>query len=220
MDEAGGASTLGELLKVYNGLRARCLLCGAVSRGSGLCAGCHGDLARPAGIGCGLELSFITACFAAFEYTYPLDRIIRDSKFSRDLAALASCAVMLTSEVSPYLPEVDLVVPVPLSRWRYIARGYNQAREIARPLAAARGFRLDRGEVRRRRHRAPQSRLPAAERAANVSGVFVCRRRYAGERILIVDDVITTGATIVELARTLKAAGAGPVYAAALAVVL
>ena len=99
--------------------------------------------------------------------------------------------------------QVDHVVPVPLSAQRIRSRGYNQAVEIARHLG-----KVDIGLCERTREAPPQMELPYAERQRNVRGAFRCTRALIGARVAVVDDVMTTGATLDEMARTLKAAGA------------
>jgi predicted amidophosphoribosyltransferase len=94
---------------------------------------------------------------------------------------------------------------VPLSAERLRARGYNHAAEIARHLRAA---RLELGLCERARDTPPQMELPYDERRRNVRGAFRCTRALAGESVAVVDDVMTTGATLDEVARVLKAAGA------------
>src|SRR5205823_3972539 len=100
---------------------------------------------------------------------------------------------------------VDHVVPVPLSAERLRQRGFNQAVEIARHL---RKDRLELSLCERTRDAPPQMELPYDQRQRNVRGAFRCARNLAGKRIAVVDDVMTTGATLDEMARTLKAAGA------------
>jgi len=222
MDDAYELSTLCELAKLYNVESiARpgppCFLCNARGLFFGICNGCFGDLPWRRQSGNSFDFPFIQTTLVAFDYAYPLDRIIRRAKFSSDMAALKLCGTLLSSRVSNHLPELDLIVPVPLSTRRYISRSYNQAVEIARPLSIAKGIPLGRDVVRRCLHRPAQSTLPAAARAGNVRGAFWCTEVVEGTRILIVDDVITTGATVVELARSLSAAGAAEIHLAAFA---
>ncbi|MGR8920144.1 MAG: ComF family protein [Gammaproteobacteria bacterium] len=216
MDEAKRPSTLSQLSKVYNALKAGrgCLLCGARCGEAGLCRGCVDDLApagrlrRPA---------FVGAVVAARAYRYPLDRLVQQAKFEHDLAAVHACSALFASEVSDHLQRCDLVVPVPLSRRRYLARGFNLAAEMALALGRRIEVAVDTSCLVRRRHGVPQSGLPAADRRANVAGAFRATRALAGTRVLVVDDVVTTGATVSSAAAALRSAGALCVDVAALA---
>jgi ComF family protein len=104
--------------------------------------------------------------------------------------------------------EIDHVIPVPLSAPRLRERGYNHAAEIARHLVPR---KLDLSLCERSRDTPPQMELPLAERRRNVRGAFRCTRALAGASVAVVDDVMTTGATLDEVARALKAAGAARV---------
>ncbi len=115
------------------------------------------------------------------------------------------------------LASCDLLLPVPLTVGRRRERGYNQAERIARKAAAPLGAKVSSGAVRRRGGLRSQTKLGRSGRRANVSGVFRVKHPsvIAGRKILVVDDVITTGATAGELARVLLAAGAVRVAVAA-----
>ena len=114
-------------------------------------------------------------------------------------------------------------MPIPLSRRRFRARGFNQAEFLARPIADFLELPLDTTTFTRIRHTKPQTETEsAAERRENLRGCFAVldtgnSRAVRGKNILLVDDVTTTGTTFLEAARTLKAAGAGTVYALAAA---
>ncbi|MCD9032453.1 ComF family protein [Luteimonas sp. Y-2-2-4F] len=146
---------------------------------------------------------------AAFRYGFPLDRLLPRFKFHRDLACgrllarwmLAACA----DAARP-----GALVPLPLHPARLRERGYDQALELARPLARGLGLPLRTDLLQRVRATAPQSRLDAAARRRNVRGAF---RGAAGapRHVALVDDVMTTGATLAEAARALKRAGAARV---------
>ncbi len=116
-------------------------------------------------------------------------------------------------------PEEDVhaLVPVPLHRRRLIERGFNQAFEIARPLAAATGKPLLVRGIHRQVNTQPQSLLAAHERSGNLRSAFRIRGNLKGMTVVIVDDVITTGATVNALAAALREAGASEVHAWALA---
>lgn len=197
-----------------------CFLCRG-SAGDLLCADCDADLPRldgplcprcalvsPAGAVCGRCLStspHYDATCAALAYDFPADALVHALKFRGELALAPLLASLLASRIDH---RVDHVVPVPLSTRRLRERGYNQSVEIARHL---RGSLLDLTLCERTRDVRPQIELPYDERQRNVRGVFRCTRSLVGARIAVVDDVMTTGATLNEIARTLKAAGAAQV---------
>ena len=111
--------------------------------------------------------------------------------------------------------ELDAIVPVPLHWRRFQYRSFNQAVALAQPLAREFGLPIVRHALRRRRHTRPQVELGPKERVENIKDAFRVRRaeRIAGKRLLLVDDVYTTGATINECARVLAEAGAASVVA-------
>ena len=118
---------------------------------------------------------------------------------------------------------IDVVVPVPLSRWRLLSRRFNQAAILAQELSRRTGLAVDVGLLRRRRFTRSQVGLTRDERRRNLAGAFVVpRQRRAsvhGRNVLLIDDVITTGATVEACARVLKRAGAAHVDVLALALV-
>ena len=111
------------------------------------------------------------------------------------------------------LSDIDIVMPVPLAWRRLFHRSYNQAALLAQPIAHALGVAVDYDSVRRK-YRADMGHKTAAQRAKNIRGVFtvVNPDKIRGKRILLVDDVMTSGATFMELYRVLKRAGAASVY--------
>ncbi|WP_448103260.1 ComF family protein [Luteibacter jiangsuensis] len=141
-----------------------------------------------------------------FVYAWPLDVLESRFKFSGSLAAgrvLATC--WLSSGIPPVIPE--LLVPVPLHTSRLRQRGYNQALELARPLARHLGLPVAHDVLGRARATGAQTELDAAARATNVRAAFAVKRVPAQKHVAIVDDVMTTGATLAECARVLLAAG-------------
>ena len=155
------------------------------------------------------------ATVAAFAYGAPLSQALQAFKYraALGLAGFLGGALAAAVDADPDAGAVDLIVPMPLARPRLAARGFNQALELARPLAKRRGVRIDTQLVQRIRDTAPQAALPWNERVRNIHAAFSCPNPMglAGRRIAVVDDVMTTGATLVELAKTLKAAGAAHV---------
>ena len=117
-------------------------------------------------------------------------------------------------------PQVDALVPVPLAHERERERGFNQAGLLAGYLAAASGLPVKPRWLWRRRRTRPQTELTAAERRANVARAFAASPHAAGAHVVLVDDIVTTGATAAECARTLRAAGARTVGVLAVARVL
>lgn len=147
---------------------------------------------------------------AAFEYRFPLDRLIQRFKFSGDLAAGHWLALRLLDHVREQ-PRPHVIVAPPLTATRLRERGFNQALEIAKTIGKGVGARVPLRGLRKVRDTNPQPGLGRRERKANLQGAFQCDLDLQGARVAIVDDVMTTGATADGIARTLKAAGAAAV---------
>lgn len=151
-----------------------------------------------------------------WRYAWPLDRLVVGVKFARRLAWARALGELLAAELPADC--ADVVVPVPLHPWRLAGRGFNQAQEIAAPIARHLGLSLRPELVRRVRATRPQSSLSAAERRDNPAGAFSVRAGVlSGRRVLLVDDVVTTGATAAALATAVVDAGAAEVAVAAVA---
>lgn len=211
-----------------------CALCGNLSR-TPLCADCDEAYWNEAHLRCAMcavplrdarrpgvaryrcadciaEPPPFDATFALADYRPPLDalalglkfraRLVLAHEFAHRLARLAGDAWHSAAD------QPDVIAPVPLAARRLVERGYNQAWQIARPLARALNLRADATLVRRVLHTAPQSRLDLDARRLNVGRAFQVTKPVHGLHVGIVDDVMTTGATLEALARTLKAAGA------------
>ncbi|WP_186215431.1 ComF family protein [Burkholderia gladioli] len=151
------------------------------------------------------------ATLALGDYRPPLDTLALDLKFGARLAVgrlfgerLAHAAADLPASAGC----VDLVLPVPLARRRLIERGYNQAWAIARPFARDLAVPADARRLARSVDTAPQSRLDLAARRANVEHAFALSGEVRGLHLGLVDDVMTSGATLAALAALLKQAGA------------
>jgi ComF family protein len=149
-----------------------------------------------------------------WSYHPPLDAVVRGLKFGRLDYLGRHLATALVDGLGPRLAGYDLVVPVPLHWRRRLARGYNQAERIARPLSARLGLPCVQA-LARRRATPPQSLLGREERLANLRKAFRVPRpeRVRGLRVLLVDDVATTGATLDAAATALRKAGAAAVTA-------
>jgi ComF family protein len=146
---------------------------------------------------------------AVFVYAYPLDRLIAALKYRGVLAYAGFFGDALAARVDV---RPDAVVPLPLGRLRQQQRGFNQADEIARRVARACGIPVCR--ALRRNHDAPaQASSDRRERMRNMRDAFVASPSLAGKRIAIVDDVLTTGATLAAASRAARRAGADVVAA-------
>ena len=162
---------------------------------------------------------FFSACAAALPYEEPVRGSIRRYKFSGRREYAAVYAPILAAVIRERLDgKFDAVTWVPVSAKRLRKRGYDQAELLARETAALLGapvFRM----LKKRRNNPAQSTLPADRRRANVLGAYesVKPEAFSGKRILLIDDVVTTGATLSECSRVLRTAGANDVVCAALA---
>ena len=202
-----------------------CVFCGDKSQGSTVCEDCYRDLpwithacercgtplaaALPAGVICATcqqRPPPFEITIAPLHYDFPVDAAIKALKFQRRLylaPALASLvSPMLVGRASHY----DALVPVPLYRWRHATRGFNQAQELARYFRRLTGLPIRRCVVRTRRTEM-QSGLDAATRKRNMYGAFKMIVSPGCKRVLIVDDVMTTGETCRALASALRAGG-------------
>jgi ComF family protein len=150
------------------------------------------------------------ATHTLFTYTYPIDSILQQYKYN-DMLHLANVFAKLFYQQHKITYNIDLVIPMPMHPQRLQERGFNQALEIARCLAKNLKLELNYQACQRIKLTPPQAGLPLKDRIKNVRGVFECKQSLQGLNIAIVDDVMTTGASLNELAKTLKKAGAARV---------
>jgi len=215
---------------------ALCPVCSAtlgVGRRDPLCAGCWDAIVRidpPYCAACGVpfatfaphaggsaglcgpcrtELPVWDYARAAARYEGPLRDALHALKFEKRRALARPLADLVLEQCGADLAaDVDALVPVPLGQARERERGFNQARLIAERLAASLDRHVKSGWLTRVRPTASQSDLGAEERRANVRGAFVASADVAGRHVVVVDDVLTTGATAAECCRALRQAGA------------
>lgn len=202
----------------------RCLLCSDPAPAQALCAACWQELpwlAGPCCRQCAHPLAMPGLCgrcladpphfdrvVAATRYRFPVDGLIQSCKYGGRLVTVRALAAML---VHAPPDRADVIVPMPLSPRRLRERGFNQALELARAAASAIDVPVNAGLCLKTRETTAQTRLPWKERRKNIRGAFVVPENLAGRHVIVVDDVLTTGATLNELARNLKRAGAASV---------
>lgn len=198
-----------------------CLLCGTTSRNGLFCVACEAALpyliaphcpvcAVPTAGGevCGRCLKdppnfqHTVACFA---YTFPLDKLIKALKYGEQLVLVNSLADKLAQRVET---RPDYLVPMPLHPARLRERGFNQSCELARRVAYQLNIPLLNNACQRVRDTPPQFSLSWQERDKNVRRAFACTQNLSGRSVAVVDDVMTSGASLNELALTLRNAGA------------
>lgn len=206
-------------------LPPRCVFCGLSFAGRFVCEGCHHDLpwianscercgsptavALPPGTICGrcqkrpppFEMTL-----APLHYDFPIDAAIKALKFGRKLHFAPPLAWLALQKLQPIAHRFDALIPVPLYRWRHATRGFNQADELANHLQRFSGLPI-RHCISRVRQTEPQSGLDAATRKRNMSDAFQMIAPPAAERVLIVDDVMTTGETCRAVASVLRRGG-------------
>ncbi len=203
-----------------------CLLCGAASRNGAWCGPCEAALpylstphcpvcALPTlnGATCGRCLKHapqFDRTVAVFSYAFPLDKMVQALKYNEQLMLAHRLATKLVQrvEIRP-----DYIVAMPLHPARLRERGFNQSLELARQTARNLNIPLLNHACQRVRDTPPQSALPWKERGVNMRNAFICTIDLSGKHIAVVDDVMTSGASINELASALRKARAREISA-------
>lgn len=161
--------------------------------------------------------------YSPFSYDYLIAECIRRSKYFRkefaSLIELSKFGVFLTKE-EIFVSEDFIIIPVPLSKKRFKQRGFNQAEIIAQELANKLKIKVHNSCVKRIKETEAQYKQDKIERRINLLNAFKVYDDVVGKKILVVDDIFTTGATMLELAKTLYNAGASEVRCFALSRVL
>jgi ComF family protein len=206
--------------------KQKCLLCNANIGGlqpniHAVCRACLNDLPwhpKTSCPRCGLSSSGqlcgscissppdFDATHSVFLYDFPIDAMMQRYKYGNMLSLCAFFGQLLSEKV--VLESVDLIIPMPMHPARIKERGFNQALEIAKVFGKE---KLDYSRAQRQKLTPPQASLPLKERVNNIKGAFKVEADLTGKRIAIIDDVMTTGASLNELAKTLKKAGASHV---------
>ncbi|MDP1651502.1 MAG: ComF family protein [Rhodocyclaceae bacterium] len=199
-----------------------CFVCGQSSGNRLVCAQCEAGLPyldgplcqvcalpTPDGTTCGAcqkASPHFDTTSAAFRYAFPVEHMVQGLKYRHRLPLAGWLADALALRIRS--SGVDWIMPLPLSAQHMKSRGFNQAQEIARPLARRLKLPLMPDACSRVLNSAPQASLPWKARQANIRNAFECSVDLTGKSIAVVDDVMTTGATLNEFARTLKLHGA------------
>ncbi len=207
-------------------LPGRCLLCGLPSqRAMDLCEPCEYALpwnlnacplcalpqASPVArrcVECQMNAPFPDGVCSPFLYEDDIAKLLSRAKFRAGFASLALVSELCAMQFGAQQPKPDLLIPVPLSWRRMAKRGYNQSALIARYVSKSLGIPVDLRTLKRKRHTRPQSELSRSARLKNLSGAFTVRRDLSGKSVALIDDVLTTGATVRAASNTLKKAGA------------
>jgi ComF family protein len=199
-----------------------CFLCGDAATTLPMCSACWADLPfqGPACVRCAKRLQKVGICKqcqeaskpythtqAVFSYLYPLDKLILAAKFHHNMTVLNLLghlmAQHLTIESRP-----DVLIPVPLHPKRLRHRGYNQSLELAKRIGKHTGIPVEMNACQRIINTPPQTNLSGKQRQSNLKGAFkVVRVEPHWQHLVLIDDVMTTGATVKELASVFKAAG-------------
>ena len=213
-----------------------CLIClgpmhSVAASASRVCAGCEADLPHPAPYACAQCAAAVDtpglcgqciaappafdAAVAACAYAFPVAQVISQFKYGSRLAYAGWMAEALAASVRSVgaAKGIDWILPLPLSRARIAERGFNQSALIAEGIARELNLPLHRDELLRIRDTVPQVGLDHDARWKNLKGAFESDHRVAGQRVAVIDDVMTTGATLDAAARALKKSGAVRVVA-------
>jgi ComF family protein len=209
---------------------AHCVLCGDPgSRHLDLCGPCFGELPwnrrpcprcaaplppdvdRPLCGECIKSLPSWEAAKSPLAYAYPVDKLVQRFKFEGDLAVGRLLGTLLAGYLAAGGEKPDCIVPVPLHASRLKERGFNQAIELARPIAKRLKLPVRLDLCERSRGTEVQSKLDASERKKNLRDAFAVKVSVQGMHLALLDDVVTTGATAETLAQAFKEAGAARV---------
>jgi ComF family protein len=175
-----------------------CILCGMPSNcQQDLCTHCRADLPW-------IEDSLPNNTIALFHYQKPINNLIKALKFNSKLIYAKILGELMAKKLMYHYQEnklPELIIPVPLHKKRLCERGFNQAVELARPIAKKLKMPIDLDSYIRVKHTEAQALMPAKQRAKNIHQAFAARKNLTVKHVALIDDVITTGNTINELSK-------------------
>lgn len=202
------------------------MLCG-IAANQGFCEPCYRHLPQLSGNHCPVCLwpvptaeicgaclknpPAFTRTIAALRYTFPADALIHSLKYQANLAIAPMLANLLITRLETVEKMPDVIIPMPLHPIRLRERGFNQAMEISRYISKQMGIVVLPDSCHRIKHTPPQTGLPWKARQKNMRKAFSCKIEMSGKHIALVDDVMTTGATLNELSKVLRQRGAAEI---------
>lgn len=185
----------------YHIFPGTCILCDLNSkRQQDLCPNCENNLPW-------LTNLLPNNIFASFHYQEPIAHLITNLKFNHKLIYAKILGDLMVAKLKQQNSLPELIIPVPLHKKRLKERGFNQALEIARPIAKQLNIPIDFNSCQRIKPTEAQSLIPAKQRQQNVKGAFIVKQEITAKHVVIIDDVVTTGNTTKELSYTLQQAG-------------
>jgi ComF family protein len=211
-------------------LPQNCLLCKQEDHGLAICSACLADLPwqvenccqlcglisnNPICGRCLKQAPAFNHTYAVFQYAYPIDALIPYYKYHHALHLCQTLGELLAQKL--ITQNIDYLIAMPMHPYRIRERGFNQSLELAKVVSRITNIPLHAFSCQRIKHTPPQASLAHKDRIKNVKDVFACSQDYTGKRIAMIDDVMTTGASLNELAKTIKKAGAREVSCCVLA---
>ena len=200
-----------------------CIACKTIkSQKSGFCSGCYQDLPHISHgcLRCGVAVSAerqcackdedwpFSVCIAACAYAFPVDALISQLKNQHKLSISEPLGLLIAKQIQRQRIELpELLIPVPTSTQRLQQRGFNQAVEIAKVIGKQLSIPVDYTSVTRGKQSSVQKNLNKQQRSHNVDSVFILTKPISAQRVAIIDDVITTGATTKAIAYLLRENG-------------
>jgi ComF family protein len=201
-----------------------CTLCGQSTQQHAMCPACLADLPRlrapncgQCGFPCTTTIGTCGQCqqqpppydrvISAFAYASPISQLVSKLKFRGQLQLARLFGELLAQQIVSAGSQAQAVLPVPLHFKRLRQRGFNQALEISRPLGKILALPIIHDVIVRRRNTRPQAEQPAQQRERNIRGAFELAKSLDYQRVAIVDDVMTSGHTVSEIAKQLRQGG-------------